>query len=281
MLSETFRKAEPKVEDDSFYWVEEKHVANVLTPRNVISYQFRDGNNFVCRLFVSETEFSRNISQVVRGRDSKTITFPNTVREVCGNAFQGSPLSSAVLNEGLETLGEYKDNWHDAQGIFCNTQIRCVTLPSTLEELGDATFRSCKHLKRVTFAPGSRLKRIGSECFFEAGIEEIFIPKSVVEIRDSAFYECEMLREVVFEKGSELRALGRQSLNDYADFEQIDLPDGFKRIECGVFANCSSLRTIQLPDKLERIGISCFSGSGIEDIVFPASMREIGSWAFQ
>ena len=61
----------------------------------------------------------------------------------------------------------------------------------------------------MTFAPGSKLKRIGSECFFEAGIEEIFIPKSVVEIRDSAFYECERLRKVVFEKGSKLRALGR------------------------------------------------------------------------
>ena len=60
----------------------------------------------------------------------------------------------------------------------------------------------------------------------------------------------------------------------------MDFPDGFKRIECGVFGHCPSLRVIQLPDKLEKVGINCFNGSGIEDIVFPASTKEIGAWAF-
>ena len=58
------------------------------------------------QLFVSETEFDRNMSQLARGAEGiRTVIFPNTVRDVKCNAFMGNrSLRSAVLNEGLERL---------------------------------------------------------------------------------------------------------------------------------------------------------------------------------
>ena len=58
-------------------------------------------------LFVSETGFDRNMSWIARGeKNIRTISFPNTVREVEYNTFAGNQsLRSAVLNEGLEVLG--------------------------------------------------------------------------------------------------------------------------------------------------------------------------------
>ena len=59
----------------------------------------------------------------------------------------------------------------------------------------------------MTFAPGSKLKMIGPECFLGAGIEEMVIPKSVEKMQRSAFEYCGSLEEVVFEEGSKLKIL--------------------------------------------------------------------------
>ena len=73
--------------------------------------------------------------------------------------------------------------------------------------LGDSTFWHCEQLRRVTFAPGSKLKVIGPECFMGAGIEEMVIPKSVEKMQRSAFEGCGSLEEVVFEEGSKLETI--------------------------------------------------------------------------
>ena len=47
--------------------------------------------------------------------------------------------------------------------------------------------------------------------------------------------------------------------------------------------DCTSLRTVSFTrgSKLTEIGCSCFSDSGIHDIVFPSKVRFVGSYAFQ
>ena len=55
-------------------------------------------------------------------KDVKTITFPNTVRGALDGAFADTSLLSAVLNEGLETFGEYRTYYYE--GIFHNTKLR-------------------------------------------------------------------------------------------------------------------------------------------------------------
>ena len=70
---------------------------------------------------------------------------------------------SVVLNEGLETLGNYQSG--RSEGVFCGTRLRNVALPSTLQTLGDYAFAKCKDLRKVTFEKGSRLKGIGEYAF--------------------------------------------------------------------------------------------------------------------
>ena len=75
-------------------------------------------------VFVSETEFDRAMVQIMIGSKSvRTITFPSTVIRVQGGAFEDSPLlKSAILNEGLERLGECEEeDYDDEDGVFCST----------------------------------------------------------------------------------------------------------------------------------------------------------------
>lgn len=53
-----------------------------------------------------------------------------------------------------------------------------------------------------------------------------------------------------------------------------------KRIECGAFQNCSSLRNVLLPEGLEEIGLEAFRESGLKYIAFPPFLRTVHQGAF-
>lgn len=139
------------------------------------------------RLFISGTEFNRDISQVIQGaKDVRTITFPDTVRDVPYSAFLHTTLLSVVLNEGLETLGKCQARvYHE---VFSHTQLRHVRLPSTLQVLGNGTFLLCENLQEVVFEEGSRLEIIG-ECAFAScfSLKSIFLPEGLEAIGEYAF----------------------------------------------------------------------------------------------
>lgn len=103
------------------------------------------------QLFVSESEFDRGISIIVKGaRTVRTVIFPDTVREVkCGAFDKNQFLKSAVLNEGLEILEG--GNGDKNVGAFYGTQLKEITLPATVKVLGNNTFQNCETLKSVIF----------------------------------------------------------------------------------------------------------------------------------
>ena len=78
-------------------------------PVNAVMYRVKETPG--AWLFVAETEFNRNMSQIVEGAtDVKTIIFSNTVRKdaersLCGRTFSYASVQSVVLNEELETIG--------------------------------------------------------------------------------------------------------------------------------------------------------------------------------
>ena len=154
-----------------------------------------------------------------------------------------------VIPEGVERIGNH---W------FFGSDVESVTIPVSVREIGTDAFCNCKNLKLVTFASGSQLEKIGTRSFSNTGIERITIPKNVDKIPKSAFEECKNLKEVVFEKGNKLRMVGM----------------------CA-FSHCVSLAKISLPEGLKEIGIRAFASGGLEEIVFPKSLKEISREAFK
>lgn len=140
---------------DVFEYFEEEHKdrGGLTTPRNGIAYR-KDGRTLRTQLFVSEMELSRDALLVAQGANRvRTITFPKTIRDVTENAFyELSFLRSAVMNEGLEALGERGGTQSEPySGAFRGIGLQRVVFPSTIKSLGTYTFRNCKDLKRVIF----------------------------------------------------------------------------------------------------------------------------------
>ena len=85
---------------------------------------------------------------------------------------------------------------------------------------------------------------------------------------------------VVFEKGSRLTTIEESAFSDCHSLAKIILPEGLKSIGHRVFIECWRLKHIQLPNGLEKIGAECFEYSHLEEIIRPASVKEVGAMAF-
>ena len=124
--------------------------------------------------------------------------------------------TDVVIPEGVREIGE---KW------FKGAEVESVTIPVGVTVIGKEAFHGCRRLKRVIFAPGSKLEKIWSACFSNSGIERITVPKGVEEIPKSAFEECTNLQEVAFEEGSRLTTIEEKAFYECRDLVAITLPE--------------------------------------------------------
>ena len=61
---------------------------------------------------------------------------------------------------------------------------------------------------------------------------------------------------------------------------KVKLPSTLKRLEYSALEKCESLRRARLPEGLEHIGRRCFANCGLEEVMFPSSVKIIGYGAF-
>lgn len=73
-------------------------------------------------------------------------------------------------------------------GVFSDSALEHVKLPSTLKRICNCAFASCENLRHISL-PNS-LESIGALGFVRSGLEEITLPGSVVRIGATAFRKC-------------------------------------------------------------------------------------------
>ena len=139
--------------------------------------------------------------------------------------------------------------------FYKKRQIKSVTVPKTVKEIGEETFFECDSLREVVLNQG--LEIIGSYAFYRCEeLEKIDIPDTVKEIGESAWKYCEKMTE-------------------------IKLPDGLTCLEDSLFSRCGNLKTVSVPDSVSEIGDSVFwMCSQLAEFKFPNGVTKIGSVAF-
>lgn len=138
---------------------------------------------------------------------------------------------------------------------FYRCSISTVSLPSTIEVVGNSAFSDCSHL------------------------EYIDLPESLEEIGESAFKNCVSLLSI--EIPQKIKKLGEDSFRGCSNLEQVLIPDSIEYLPSYMFSSCKKLKSIKLPQKLIQIGSRAFETCvALENILFNDDLNLIGMGAF-
>lgn len=142
---------------------------------------------------------------------------------------------------------------------LANTAISSISIPSSVQTLGQGVFCYCSRLKSVTFKAGCQLTVIPVFAFTDSGLASIDIPDSITSIATAAFSRCLSLTSVVI-PGS-VSSIDKNAFNDCsmlyaASFEGMSAP----ALGAGVFDGCHASFKIYYP----------VGGTGYNSLGYPA-----------
>ena len=155
--------------------------------------------------------------------------------------------------------------------------IRSIRIPSTANNNGRTL----------------RVTRIGKEAFqtTKSIPESITIPNSITSIGEGGlgFADKIIIPDIAawcnikFESAPLYMAGGGRHIysNDNTQITSLTIPSGVTEITDEAFEGCESIMEISLPSTLKKIGKSVFRGCSITAITIPASVKEIGYFAFE
>ena len=187
--------------------------------------------------------------------------------------------------------------WSDR--IAENTILTSVSIPATVEEIGEGAFNWCSALSTLRFAPGSRLKTIGKYAFAScSSITSLTIPDGARNIGNNAFYGLTNLKyltmsgEVDGSAWFNIYLYGDEWIAGGADFSldtltltgsyvlggTVKREDGYSR--CRIPAGRNA-RKVVLSEGITSVGEYAFyECQNLEQIVLPTSLQTIGAYAF-
>lgn len=142
-----------------------------------------------------------------------------------------------------------------------------VTLPKQLETIGSRTFYNCVELRDLQFPP--TLKSIGDGAFYytynfcradipesltmannvyhNSGIRHIVFPTSMVEVPYAFCCNCQDLYDVQF--NGQLN-IGDAAFENCYELRSITLPEGMERLKDQCFRYCTGLTKVTLPSTI-------------------------------
>ena len=111
-------------------------------------------------------------------------------------------------------------------------------------------------------------------------ITSVKIPATVTTIQYAAFAGCYSLEDVEFKSGSALETIEGRAFQDDAQLTSLDIPETVSEIQFYALSN-TGLTEVVFPQNLEQIEHGLLESSAVERVTIPASVKTIGSCAFQ
>ncbi|MBR3730839.1 MAG: leucine-rich repeat domain-containing protein [Bacteroidales bacterium] len=220
-----------------------------------------------------------------------TLNFPTTLTHIKYGAFADCTGFSGdlVFPDSLVEVG-HSSKYHNMINTwdYVSTFANCfdhLVLPQSLDTIGMYCFFGCTQLVGNLVLP-SNLKYIGVSAFEACSgfTGTVTIPENV-SIGPRAFEMCEGIEGLVlphnitFTSYDDIKGYVFQGCTSLTE---LDIPEGWTRIEQSLFAYCSNLTTILLPESLSSIEGDAFSNcTSLEEINLPDGVMAIGANAFR
>lgn len=159
--------------------------------------------------------------------------------------------------EGIETIANFAFN----QNSISNAKLTgSLTIPSSVTKIGENAFNSCAGITYLTLSEG--LEIIDRYAFTScSGLDvKLQIPSTVTTIGAEAFRSCSKLKEELVIPDS-VTSIGSGAFQNCGSITSLKLPDNdaFDTIEQYTFAQCMSLKSVEIPQNIKEIGNYAFN----------------------
>ena len=185
----------------------------------------------------------------------------NNMQQLCDPYSGDIVIPTSITVEGVQyTVTEI------GKRAFCVRTINSITLPSSLKKIGDEAFGLVR------------------------GITSLVIPASVEEIGQSCFVFCYELKTIKVEEenkhfcveqgmlmtADKSRVLCLTGAYDEEETISISLPSTVKTIDDYAMGGCRALKSLTLPEGLEKIGRFAFEITDISSLTIPSTVSDLG-----
>ena len=236
--------------------------------------------------------YSKDGKRLLKGNvELKEYTVRKGTRVICDGAFgaymddfgfvYNSFLTSLTLPSSLQSIG-------DSAFEDCNS-LTSLTLPSSLQSIGDSAFKYCESLSSLTLPSSSSLQSIGDSAFEDcSSLSSLTLPSSLQSIGDRAFYDCNSLTSLTLP--SSLQSIGDSVFWDCSSLTSLTLPSSLQSIGGGAFTGCTSLRSVICNQFYKVIDKMLLSADGTQviaywgensEVTIPEGVQSIGFGAFR
>ncbi len=199
--------------------------------------------------------------------------------------------------------------------MYIGSDLKTVTIPSSIEYIGAYAFKRCSNIETVNIVDLEAWCKIefvdeySNPMYFSKGftlngevITNLQIPENVTAIKNYAFNYCNQLNYVTIPEG--VKSIGDNSFLCCRNLLSVDMPKGLESIGKRSFQGCSKLWSINLSDavtigdyafcqctdmsyvnfgdKLESIGEDAFGYcETLESVALPDSLKILEPFAFE
>ena len=206
----------------------------------------------------------RNINGTFEGCKSlKKITIGTGVKEIGIDCFAGTALTEVIIPDNVVSV---------YQGAFMNCpELQKVAVGNGVTAIGYQAFNNCDKLTDVSI--GKSVVSIGDHAFFDCdGLKTITIPFNVTYLGNAAFFHCDSLETAVIGNG----VTSLMSDDRYRPRDNWGIRDD----RSGTFEGCKSLKKITIGTGVKEIGIDCFAGTALTEIIIPDNVVTVFAGAF-
>ena len=222
-------------------------------------------------------EGTGNLGNHLKISYNSTTAAESLLEEIGDVAFNCSSVDDCAFLSDLTRLKKI------GTGAFSFTDFTTLTLPASLETLGEEAFQAIWPLKEVTFQEGCKVTEF-PRALFGAYITDTTSP---IPVENNVIYPCYNLKKIQFPEG--LLSIGRGCFSYCINLKtggytgkmiegEVNFPTGLDAIGAYAFSHCAAYSPTGEPKFAALIPVS---NTGVEKIFVPDSVTEIGTAAFE